>query len=166
MKNLRIAMSFFVAATIFFTFVQNITAQGRGRPEVFEKIEILEPQGDNLRETDVRVRFGEDSLVIESTGGGTLRTFKYSTIRSLEYSYTKSPRWKTGLGLGAASILFPPMLFIAIPLGFTKHRRHWITIRSENDYAVLKISKSIRKVFIPSLETHTNVRVDGLGENK
>jgi len=166
MKNLRIAISFFLIATFLFTSAQNITAQGPGRPEVFETIKILEPQRDNLRETDVRVRFGEDSLVIESRGGVTLRTFKYSAIRSVEYSYTKSPRWKTGLGLGAASLLFPPMLFIAIPLGFTKHRRHWITIRSENDYAVLKISKSIRKLFIPALETHTNVRVDGQGENK
>lgn len=166
MKNLRILFSLFLVAAITFTSVKSIAAQGPGRPEVFENIKILEPQGDNFREAEVRVRFGDDSLVIESTSGAAIRTFKYSTIRSIEYSYTKSPRWKTGLGLGAASVLFPPMLFIAIPLGFTKHRRHWITIRSENDYAVLKISKSIRKLFIPSLETHTNVRVDGLGENK
>jgi len=166
MKNLRNFLNIFLIAAIAFASVQSIAAQGPGRPEVFEKIKILEPQGDNFRETEVRVRFGDDYLVIESSSGVTLRTFKYSTVRSIEYSYTKSPRWKTGLGLGAASVLFPPMLFIAIPLGFTKHRRHWITIRGENDFAVLKVSKSIRKLFIPSLETHTNVRVDGLGENK
>ena len=168
MKNLRIAITFFLAATIFLTSVSNIAAQGRTRQDVFERIEMLESNNDGkTRETEVRVRFGEDSFEIQPTeSGSSPRVFKYSDIRNIEYSYTKNPRWKTGLGLGAASVLFPPLLFIAIPLGFTKHRRHWITIRSENDYAVLKISKSIRKLFIPALETHTNVRVDGQGENK
>lgn len=137
------------------------------RPDTFERIELLEPVGDSTRETDVRIRFGEDEMQIESTRrGGTSRTFKYSDIRSIEYSYTKNPRWKTGLGLGATSLIFPPMLLIAIPLGFTKHRRHWVTIRGEKDYAVLKVSKGIRKIFIPALETHSKVRVEALGENK
>lgn len=163
---MRIVITAILFIVILTGPVMPIAAQS-ARSDVFEKIELLEPSGNNTKETDVRVRFGEDEMHIESIGrGGTIRTFKYSDIRSIEYSYTKNPRWKTGLGLGATSVIFPPMLLIAIPLGFTKHRRHWITIRGEKEYAVLKVSKGIRKIFVPALETHSKIRVEALGENK
>jgi hypothetical protein len=167
MKNLRIALTFFLIAGIAVTSVQSVPAQRPGGRHVFEKMEMLEYDGKHTRETTVNVRFTDDTIEIESASrGGTIRRFKYTDIRALEYSYTKNPRWKTGLGLGAAALVIPPLLLIAIPIGFTKHRRHWITIRGENDYAVLQVSKSIRKLFIPALETYTKVRVEALGDDK
>jgi hypothetical protein len=134
---------------------------------VFEKIELLVPVGDKVSEKGVRLRFMEDELRIEATADGkTLKTFKYEEIKGAEYSYSKNPRWKTGLGLGAASVVFPPLLLIAIPLGFSKHRRHWLTVKTETDYAVLKLSKSNRKLILPAFETKTGVNVYGRGEDK
>ena len=70
---------------------------------------MVGPEGDHTRETDVRVFFNADSMTIVSKSGDpALKQWKYSEIRSAEYSYSKNPRWKTGLGLGAASVLFPP----------------------------------------------------------
>ncbi len=133
----------------------------------FENIQLIQPNGEKLRETSVRVVFDEDAMrVVSRSGGAVLKEWKYGTIKSAEYSYTKNPRWKTGLGLGAAAIVFPPLLFIAIPLGFSKHRRHWVTIRTDNDYAVLKVGKSVRKVFIPAFETRTSVHIQALGDDK
>lgn len=143
------------------------TAQQTGQFESFEKIEMLVSDGDKVREIRVRVRFSEDAMILESLeGGASPRTMKYADIRGADYSYHKSPRWKTGLGLGATAIIFPPMLLIAIPLGFTKHRRHWITIRCDNEYAVLKVSKEVRRLFMPAFETRTKVRIEAFGENK
>jgi hypothetical protein len=134
--------------------------------QVFETIEIIEPRGTSTRETSVRVLFDETSMSIVSMKGSVLKKWNYDQIKSAEYSYSKNPRWKTGLGLGAASILFPPLLLIAIPVGFTKHRRHWVTVRTDDDYAVLKVSKRIRKVFMPAFETHTDVKIQALGDDK
>jgi len=146
---------------------KTLPAQQPGQFETFEKIEMLVSDGDNVREISVRVRFGEDAMVIESLeGGASPRTIKYADIRGADYSYTKSPRWKTGLGLGATAIIFPPILLIAIPLGFTKHRRHWITIRGENEFAVLRLSKDVRRLFVPAFEVRTKVRIEAFGENK
>jgi hypothetical protein len=154
-------------AILFLLSAKTAPAQQPGQFEVFEKIEMLVSNRENVREVRVRVRFGEDAMVIESLeGGASPRVMKYADIRSADYSYTKSPRWKTGLGLGATAVIFPPMLLIAIPLGFTKHRRHWITIRCENEYAVLKVSKSIRRLFVPAFETRSKVRIEAFGENK
>ena len=133
----------------------------------FDKIEMLEADGKKIRETDVRVVFEETRMrILSSSSGAVIKEWQYDTVTSAEYSYSKNPRWKTGLGLGAAGLLLPPLLLIAIPIGFTKHRRHWVTIRTENDFVVLKVSKSIRKIFMPTLETRTSVSIKALGDDK
>jgi hypothetical protein len=134
--------------------------------ETFDNIELMTPNGDKLRETSVQVEFGDGMMRIMSRGGATLKEWRYDEIKAAEYSYSKNPRWKTGLGLGAAGLLFPPLLLIAIPVGFTKHRRHWVTIRTGNDFAVLKVGKSVRKVFMPAFETRTSIPIKALGDDK
>lgn len=160
----------FLAAVLLSAFVLNAALPGFAQQpnrDVFGKVELLVPNGDKISEKSVRVRFLESELRIEAVADGKIyKNFKYSEIKDAEYSYSKNPRWKTGLGLGAASILFPPLLFIAIPIGFSKHRRHWLTIKTGGDYAVLKLSKKNRKLILPAFESATGVTVSGAGENK
>ena len=133
----------------------------------FQNIDLMQPNGDNLRETSVRVVFDEKTMrIVSRSNGAVIKEWSYDQIKSAEYSYTKNPRWKTGLGLGAASIAFPPLLLLAVPIGFTKHRRHWVTIRTGDDFAVLKVGKGVRKVFMPAFETRTSVQIKALGDNK
>ncbi|CAN5606887.1 hypothetical protein BH20ACI4_BH20ACI4_32660 [soil metagenome] len=156
-----------IAFLLIIVFLSNsaaiISAQN---PQQFDKIELLVPSGDKPDEKSVVVSFDENSMTIKAKNSALEKTFTYTEIKSAEYSYSKNPRWKTGLGLGATAILFPPILLVAIPLGFTKHRRHWLTIRTENDFAVLKLSKSNRKIFIPAFETKSGVTVQAVGEDK
>jgi hypothetical protein len=117
--------------------------------EVFEKLEMLTVRGDKTESVAVRLRLAEDSMIVESRkDGSVLRSIKYADIKSAEYSYSKHLRWKAGAGVAAGSLVFAPLLFltlpIAIPLAFSKARRHWLTIRSEQDFAVLKLDKNIR----------------------
>lgn len=166
MKILKTTLGLLFMASLVLIPVNRTNAQ-QLKADEFEKIELLQPDGKVIREIAVRVRFNADTLEIESAKtGAVLKTFTYDEITSAEYSYTKKPRWKTGLTLGAAAVVFFPILFVAIPLGFTKHRRHWVTVRTGNDFAVLKVSKSIRKLFIPSFETHTSVRIIPVGDDK
>ena len=154
-------------AMLLFNCIVLVNAQTIAKGEVFERIEMISQTGEKVVEADVSVHFGSDSMEIkESKTGTVVKSFKYADIKNAEYSYSKNPRWKTGLGLGAAAVVFPPILLVAIPLGFTKHRRHWVTMRTEKDYAVLRVSKSVRKIFIPSFETHSSVKVEALGESK
>jgi hypothetical protein len=166
MNTKKFSSLLLLSALIFNAFLP-VFAQDDAKPEVFEKVELLVPNGDNVSEKSVRLHFAADELRIETTADRKiLKTFKYSEIKDAEYSYSKNPRWKTGLGLGAASVLFPPLLLIAIPVGFSKHRRHWLTVKSSDDYAVLKLSKSNRKLLLPAFETRTGVTIKGAGENK
>ncbi len=161
-------ISILIAAILLINSSSIILAQNStAKTEVYEKIELLLQDENKIKEIDVRIRFNNDLIEIESKATGKInKKWSYSEIQSAEYSYTKNPRWKTGIGLGAASIVFPPLLLIALPIGFTKHRRHWLTLRTDNDFAVLKLSKSIRKIFIPAFETHSSVKVTALGDDK
>lgn len=139
--------------------------------EVFEKLEMLAVRGNKTDCVAVRLRLAEDSMIIESRkDGSVLKSFKYADIKSAEYSYSKHPRWKAGAGVAAGSLVFAPLLFltlpIAIPLAFSKARRHWLTIRSEQDYVVLKLDKNIRKVLLPAFEVHSHIKAEALGESK
>lgn len=135
--------------------------------DTFQNIELMQPNGNRLKETPVRVIFDTDVMrVVSRSNGAVIKEWNYSQIKAAEYSYTKNPRWKTGLGMGAAGVLFPPLLLIAIPVAFTKHRRHWVTIRTGDDFAVLKVGKGVRKVFMPAFETRTSVPIKALGDDK
>lgn len=168
MKNYLVRNLILALAIVFVVNnLQTANGQTNGKDAAYGKIKMLSQNGNDIKETEVLIRLEKDGLVIESAAGGTFsKNFKYAEIKNAEYSYTKHPRWKSGLGLGAASLIFPPMLLVAIPLGFTKHRRHWLTIKTENDYAVLQLSKGTRKIFIPAFESFSSVKVDALGESK
>jgi hypothetical protein len=161
-------MKHVVTLLILISFATPTFALGEaGTATFFGNIELMEPNGDGVREVPVRVVFDDKAMrVIARSGGAVFREWSYEDIKSAEYSYSKNPRWKTGLGLGAAGVLFPPLLLIAIPLGFTKHRRHWVTIRTDKDFAVLKVGKGVRKVFMPTFETRTSVVIKALGDDK
>lgn len=133
----------------------------------FQKVQMIERVGEKTHTLDVRVVFGADGLeVMSRKDGSVIRSLRYADIRRAEYSFSKVPRWKTGLGLGVAGVALPPLWLIALPLGFSKHRRHWFTVVTDSDFAVLKLSKSERKLFIPAFETRSGIAVTAAGEDK
>lgn len=156
-------ISVLLILAVFLISTLNLSGQNRA---TFSKIELILPDSGKAEEKSVVVTFTADAMVIAAKDSRFNKTFPYSEIKAAEYSYSKNPRWKTGLGLGAASLIFPPLLLIAVPIGFTKHRRHWLTVRTEKDFAVLKLSKSNRKLFMPTFETKSGVRIEALGEDK
>ena len=113
MKQTR---TFAVIALLLVSLISNAVPVASGM-DSFENIELMQANGDNLRETSVRIVFDEAVMrVVSRSNGAVMKEWSYDKIKSAEYSYTKNPRWKTGLGLGAASVLFPPLLLIAIPV--------------------------------------------------
>ncbi|MGA9769723.1 MAG: hypothetical protein WBV94_11825 [Blastocatellia bacterium] len=167
------AAALILLITVTISSAPNLSAQEKSpkTADVFEKIDMLSIQGDKANQVSVRLRLKEDSLIIESRKtGGVLKEFKYADIKSAEYSYSKHPRWKAGVGTAAGSLVFAPLLFIAlpiaIPLAFSKSKRHWLTIKGAEDYVVLKLDKTSRKVILPAFEVHSHIKVEALGESK
>lgn len=100
------------------------------------EVEMLVTKGDDTKEEDSRIIFGESSFkVFSKKTGAQLKEINYADIQAAEYSYSKKPMWKTGL----VTAVFIGVL--ALPIFFMKSKAHWLTVRSEKDFAVLKLEK-------------------------
>ena len=91
---------YFISAFLLAVFILNLSLPATAQMDamVFEKVELLVPNGEKISEKSVRLRFLADELRVEAVSDGKiLKAFKYTEIRDAEYSYSKNPRWKTGL---------------------------------------------------------------------
>ncbi len=124
-------------------------------PETFQKSQLVVQQGDKSKMVDVLVVFEEDRLLLTNKKKGeVLKTFEYKDIKSAEYSHSKHPRWKSGAGFAVVVGVF------ALPLFFLKGKKHWLTIQSQGDYAVLKLDKKNYKFINAAFEGHSGIEVE------
>ena len=170
MKLAAVAVIFLTVSATTGELGSSCLAQARTTPpEVYERVDVLMVDAGKARQMPARMRLGADSLIVESAKtGARLKEIRYELIQSAEYSYSNHPRWKAGAGTIAGSFLFPPFLFLtmpfAIPLAFSKSRRHWLTVRSESDFVVLRLDKRNRQLILPAFEVHSGVKVASVGE--
>ncbi len=124
-------------------------------PETFQKSQLVVQQGEKSKMVDVLVVFEEDRLLLTNKKKNeVLKTFEYKDIKSAEYSHSKHPRWKTG------TALIIPLTIFALPFFFMKGKKHWLTIQTEGDYAVLKLDKKNYKFINAAFEGHSGVEVE------
>ena len=149
-------------------------------PEVFEKVELHQLNGSKVEKLPVLIRLEDKSLIVESKkSGDVLKNFGYDTIKSADYSYSKHPRWRAGAGTAVAGVAmtyssvflaaaFP--ILLAVPAGFaiarSKSRRHWLTVKTGDDYAVLRLDKGNYRLLLAAIETRASVKVEEIGEKK
>ena len=130
-------------------------------PRVFKNVKLLVKTGDKIKETDAVISFERARMVIRSAELGVhLKAFPYSEIKNADYSYSTHPLWQTGEGAGRVVHVF------ALPVFFMKGKKHWLSIKTTKDYAVLHLDKNNYQNIIPAFETHTKVKVAHLGEEK
>ena len=140
-------------------FLMGTSAFAQTRVQTFDA-EMLVSNGKNQDEEFISIQFGEDDVTFLSKKPGVTKTFKYSDIRMAEYSYSKKPRYTTGAMLGLAVTVF------LLPLMFTKSKKHWMTVQTESDYAVLKLKKSNYRMIMPAFETHGAKVIDAGNQNQ
>ena len=128
--------------------------------DTFRNVKLMVNTGEKAEEQDAVLRFGEDALTVYGKGGAILKTFKYADIKGCEYSYSKSPRWKSGIGAAIAVGVF------ALPVFFMKGTKHWLTIAAEKDFAVLRLDKKNYKLILPAFEARTGKSVEAVAEEK
>jgi hypothetical protein len=127
----------------------------------FHRVKLMVNTGDRPAATEVILRLEDERLVIRSKNGGAeLKSFAYAVIKSAEYSYSKSPRWKSGIGAAVAVGIF------ALPIFFMKGKKHWLTIHAGDDYAMLQLDKGNYKIVLPAFEARSGIRVETVAEEK
>jgi hypothetical protein len=90
--------------------------------------------GKDTREVNSVLTFEKDSLkIVSRRKNKVFKEFNYSDIRSVEHSYSKDPFFSVA---AKATIM---MLLTGLPIFYSQNEKHWITVLSENDFAVLKV---------------------------
>lgn len=149
------------AACLVATVLAQSTLVAQTAADQFHKVKLMVNTGERPAETDVVLRLEPDRLVIRSIrGGADLKTYPYSAIRSAEYSYSKSPRWKSGIGAAVAVGVF------ALPIFFMKGKKHWLTLQTADDYAMLRLDKANYKIILPAFETRSGVKVETVADER
>ena len=126
----------------------------------FTNVKLMVNTGGKAEEQEAVLRLEDESLVILSKGGTALKTLRYDTMKSMEYSYSKSPRWKSGTAAAIAVGVF------AIPIFFMKGKKHWLTVVSGNEFAVIRLDKNNYKIVLPALEARSGLKVETVAEEK
>ena len=92
---------------------------------------------EDTREVNAILIFEKDRIKIQSRRKSEIfKTFSYSDIDRVEHSFSKKPKFSISDGMAVAMTVltgFPIFL-----LNRTKEK-HWLTIVSDEDFAVLKI---------------------------
>jgi hypothetical protein len=126
----------------------------KSAPKSFNDVELLVPKGDKSESKSVRLLFDRRDVIIDADHGEKIyKQFRYNSIVSAEYSHSTSPRWKTAIGAAVLIGVF------ALPIFFMKSKKHWLTIKTANDFAILQLDKDNYKLILPTFETTTGVEV-------
>jgi hypothetical protein len=127
----------------------------------FHNAKLMVSTGEGTTPTDSIITLDKDTFTVRSKkGGATLKTMPYTSIKSAEYSYSKSPRWKSGAVVALAVGVF------ALPLFFMKGKKHWLTIGGDGDFALLQLDKGNYKIILPAFEARSGIRVVTVADDK
>ncbi|MGQ0762036.1 MAG: hypothetical protein ACT4OT_08470 [Acidobacteriota bacterium] len=130
-------------------------------PKTFKNVELLVPKGDKSESKSVRLLFDGRAVIIDADRGEKIyKQFPYNSIVSAEYSYSTSPRWKTAVGAAVLIGVF------ALPIFFMKSKKHWLTVKTSNDFAILHLDKDNYRMILATVETTTGTKVETVADKK
>jgi len=123
-------------------------------PHQFTDAQLTMPEGDKTKQVDVTISYaGEAFQLLEKGTRKPMKVFAYKSFTGGEYSYSKSPRWKSGVFLS-------PFLFLS------SGKKHWLLVKTADDYAMLRLDKNNYKLIMAEWETRTGLKIEAEGENK
>jgi hypothetical protein len=124
--------------------------------EAFLKATLNIQLDGRKREIDSVVTFDKDVLVVtERRNRGVLKLFPYTAIKAAEYSYSKSPRWKTTAPINLSFLTTS-----------TSAMKHWFLVLSNDDYAVVELDKANYNLVLAAFELRTGKKVEIVEDRK
>lgn len=127
-------------------------------------VELVVSEGKKSKETDAVLKINEENfevIVEKKKFKEHDKTFDFSNIKSADYSYSKKPMLSTGGAIAAAVIVG----LLVLPFLFIKKKNHWLTVQTEDEFAVMKLDKSNYRAIIAEFETH-DIEVKRVEEEK
>ena len=165
MKNPRKAATFVRRSLAVFTIlsifaVTSAFSQTASKPYA---VELVVSEGKKSVETDADIIFNETTVTVipdKAKYASSKKEFAYTDIVHADQSYSKKPMLSGG---GAVATALLVGVIFALPFLFIKKKKHWMTIQTANDFAVLKLGDKNFRQIAAEMETH-GVKVEDLKE--
>ncbi len=143
--NMKLITSLLILSVLF-VFPFTTLAKGNSY-----KTNLLVTVNNKTKSVNGNLKFDAESLTVkELNKPATAKEFKYSEIVAAEYSYAKKPILNTGGAIATAVLIG---VFV-VPLLFMKKKQHWLAIRTDSDFVVLRLERKNHKAVITELETN------------
>ncbi|MEK7724679.1 MAG: hypothetical protein AAB336_10050 [Acidobacteriota bacterium] len=126
------------------------------------EIDTLVSNGKKSDQVESMIYFQESTVKnTNKKSKSIIKEFNYADIKAADYSYAKKPLLST---TGAVVSVVLLGLF-ALPFMFMKKKQHWLTLRTESDYVVLRLDKNNFRQILNELEIR-KVKVTTVNEDE
>ena len=126
-------------------------------------VELAVSSGKKSVMTDADLTFTETGIRIvpdKATMKENTKEFTYSTIKQADASYAKKPMLSGG---GAVATALLVGFIFALPFLFIKKKKHWMTVQTEKEFAVMQLGDKNWQEIAAEFQTH-GVKVNDLKE--
>ena len=128
-------------------------------------VELAISEGKKTVETDADITFSDKNFTVvpdKATFAGSAKNIKYTDIKVADHSYSKKPMLSGGGAIATALLVG---FIFALPFLFIKKKKHWMTVQTEKDFAVIKLGDNNFRQIVAEFETH-GVKVNDLKEQE
>ncbi|HVE59715.1 MAG TPA: hypothetical protein VNB22_23085 [Pyrinomonadaceae bacterium] len=124
------------------------------------KVKTVTVNGKKSKESAATIKFSENSFsAVKRKRNLIFKEFNYADIVSAEYSYSKTPV-VSRFGVFAASLFIG---VFAYSLMFLKKKQHWLAVRTNDDYLVLRLDGKNYQEILSEFDSR-KIEVKNLGE--
>ena len=105
-------------------------------------------------ETDADITFSETSFQVvpdKAAFKSAAKTIAYTDVKTADHSYSKKPMLSGGGAIATALLVG---FIFALPFLFIKKKKHWMTVQTANDFAVIKLGDQNFRQIVAEFETH------------
>lgn len=124
------------------------------------KVNAIVNDGKKVKEKSTKLVFAENSVVAKN-GKTVFKEFNYADIVEAEYSNSIKPLM-TGTKKVLALVFLGPY---SMPFFLIQIKQYWISLRTADDYLVLRLERSNYKKVFSELEKH-NITVKSADDDK
>ena len=153
----------FIALTAFFLAVTPLSLAFSTSKQY--EVEMVVQSGEKSRETDAVLIINDDTFEVvpkKNSFKKDAKNIDFSAVKVADYSYSKKPMLSGG---GAVATALLVGFIFALPFLFIKKKSHWLTVQTEDDFAVLKLGGRNHRAIVAEFETH-GVKVNEVEEEK
>lgn len=154
---------YIVTATIVMAAMLTISAPLAFAKETSYEVELVVGEGKKSVETDAVLTFKDTTFAVvpdKAAFASSKKEISYTDIKVADHSYSKKPMLSGGGAIATALLVG---FIFALPFLFIKKKKHWMTVQTANEFAVIKLGDNNFRQIVAEFETH-GVKVNDLKE--